>query len=199
MKKNASGGKTIYIKAPNPSQGKFVLPEMKSPFGLSSFTDAKTSKVSYSLDLSIDNPELTVFFRELESRVVDNVLAHSEEYLGKVYSREVAMEALFKSAIREGKEPGKYNPTIKLKIMTDNKGDFVPKCYDVNRKQIDLNEITKGQRIKTIVELGSIWIVDNKFGVTVRLVQGMMMPKDVLTECAFPEDDVVEDDADVEV
>ena len=54
MKKNKNGGKTVYINAPDNKKLYLQLPFMRSPFGLSAFTDEATNKTSYSLDLSFD-------------------------------------------------------------------------------------------------------------------------------------------------
>jgi hypothetical protein len=188
MKRNASGGKTVYIKRGG-SAALFELPEMRAPFGLSSYTDQKTNKTTFSVDLSMENPDVANFFSNVEKVVLEKVISHCEEYLGKTYSREVIQSALFKSCVRESKEPGKYPPTLKLKVLVGNDGSFVPRCYDHNRQSIKLDEIQKGQRVKSIVDINQVWIVDNKFGITVRLMQLMTFPLNSLPECAFSEDD----------
>ena len=49
--------------------------------------------------------------------------------------------------------------------------------------------------MKTIVDFNQVWVVDNKFGVSVRLKQVMMMPNTELSGCAFSGgDDDDEDD-----
>jgi hypothetical protein len=190
VKKNTSGGKTIYLKRDADKHGAiFELPITRIPFGLSSYTDTKTGKTSYSVDISLDDPEMVKFFKSIENSVLDHVIARSDEVLGKVYSREVAESALFKSCIRYGKEPGKYPPTLKLKVLTERDGSLKPKCYNSERAPFPLMEIEKGQNVKTIIDVNQIWVVDNKFGVTIRLQQIMAMPNNNLPECAFAEDD----------
>jgi len=194
MKRNASGGKTVYIKRTGGS-ALFELPDLRAPFGLSSYTDSKTNKTSYSVDLSLDNKEVAEFFSSMEKVVLEKVVSHCEEYLGKTYSREVIQSALFKSCVRESKEPDKYAPTLKLKVLVDKNGGFVPTSYDSQRQPIPLDQIQKGQRVRTIVDVNQIWIVDNKFGITVRLMQLMAFPVNTLPECAFSG---VDDDEEVE-
>jgi hypothetical protein len=193
MKRNTSGGKTIYLRRAANTAALFELPVMRAPFGLSSYTDTKTNKTSYSIDLSMDVPEVAEFFSKVESAVLNHVVSHSEEFLGKTFSREVAESALFKSAIRHGKEPGKYPPTLKLKVLTDRDGGFVPKAYDSSKEPIGLDEIQKGQKVRTIVDINQVWIVDNKFGVTVRLSQIMAFPVNTLPDCAFSDEPTEED------
>ena len=51
MKKGKNGGKSVYINAQGGTNKKLYLqlPFMRSPFGLSAFTDEATNKTSYSL------------------------------------------------------------------------------------------------------------------------------------------------------
>ena len=53
LKKNKNGGKSVMLSG-NKKKLYLQLPFMRSPFGLSAFTDEATNKTSYSLDLSFD-------------------------------------------------------------------------------------------------------------------------------------------------
>jgi hypothetical protein len=196
MKRNTSGGKTIYIRRGPNIPAIFELPVMRAPFGLSSYTDTKTNKTSYSVDLSVEDPELVKFIGGLEEAVLKHIMDNATDFLGKVYSREVIESALFKSVLRHGKEPGKYAPTLKLKVLTGRDDSFVPKAYTADRSPVGLDELQKGQKVRTIVDVNQIWIVDNKFGMTIRLNQIMMYPSNSLPECAFGADEV--DDEEIE-
>jgi hypothetical protein len=118
--------------------------------------------------------------------ILNHVVNHSEELLGRKYSEDVIKQALFKSCIRESKD-GKYAPTLKLKVM-HNDGVFSVKAYDSSKRPTDLDVLQKGQRVKTIVDFNQVWIIDNKFGLSVRLKQVMMMPTTELSGCAFSND-----------
>ena len=54
LKKNKNGGKSVMLSQDNKKKLYLQLPFMRSPFGLSAFTDEATNKTSYSLDLSFD-------------------------------------------------------------------------------------------------------------------------------------------------
>lgn len=196
LRRNAKGGKMVYINAGN-TKTFFELPVLRAPFGLSSYTDQKTGNVSYSLDVSLDDTTIVNKIREIEDFVLDYVSKNSEELLGKNYSVAVIKDALFKSCVRESKD-GKYAPTLKLKVM-HNDGVFSVAAYDSSKKSIGIDSLKKGQRVKTIIDMNQIWIVDNKFGLSLRLKQVMMMPNTELTGCAFSggsdgdEDDFVEE------
>jgi hypothetical protein len=185
----ARGNKTVYLSGPNRSKLNIQFPWMRAPFGLSSYTDAATNRTSHSLDLSFDkdNHELMTIqkkFEELDDLVVKTVAANSKEWLGKPFKEAVLKEALYKPVVRAGKDD--YPATIKLKVMVDNKtGEFVPEAYNMKRENVPLNLLEKGMKVIVIAEIASIWFIDNKFGVTVRLNQVLMEPPKKLPKFAF--------------
>lgn len=194
IRKNASGGKMSYINVAGGGKAHFELPVLRTPFGLSSYTDQKTNVTSYSLDISLDDQTILDQLKAIENRVLDHVCNHSDEFLGKKYSSDVIRDVLFKSCVRESKD-GKYAPTLKLKILTRD-GKFVPEAYDTTKCITSLDTLQKGQRVKTIVDFNQIWVVDNKFGITVRLLQALLFPTNQLKGCVF--DDFVEEVVDEE-
>lgn len=190
LRKNAKGGKMVYVNLAGGTKAHFELPTLRSPFGLSSFTDQNSGVTSYSLDLSLEDTSVIDKVRQIENAVLDHVTKNSEELLGKRYNEDVIKQALFKSCIRESKD-GKYAPTLKLKIITRD-GKFVPEAYDSSRCMTTLDTLQKGQRVKTIVDFNQVWIIDNKFGLSVRLLQAMLFPTSELKGCAFGNDFVDE-------
>lgn len=183
LRKNAKGGRMIYLNTGGGSKVYFELPVLRAPFGLSSFTDKKSGVVSYSLDVSLDDANIIAKIRDIEDSILNHVVNNSEELLGKTYTVDVIKQALFKSCIRESKD-GKYAPTLKLKVL-HNDGVFSVDAYDSTKKPTTLDSLQKGQRVKTIIDFNQIWIIDNKFGLSVRLKQVMMMPTTELRGCAF--------------
>lgn len=186
LHRNAKGGKMLYVNVTGGSKVFFELPVLRAPFGLSSYTDQASGNVSYSLDVSLEDQETVAKIRQIENMILDHVTNNSEELLGRKYSEEVIKQALFKSCIRESKD-GKYAPTLKLKVMHRD-GVFSVKAYDASKNPTEMDTLQKGQRVKTIVDLNQVWIIDNKFGISVRLKQVLMMPTTELTGCAFSDD-----------
>ena len=211
LRKNKNGGKAVYL---NVADKKLFLqlPCMRSPYGLSTYTDEASGRTSYSLDLSFDpdNAEAVVLgekLAELDNIIVDTVVKNSKEWLGKAYNATVCREALYKPLIRPGKE--QYPSSIKLKILTKDNGDFVPEAYNTNRENVPLSSVEKGQKVTCIVDFVQIWFIDNKFGVTVRLQQVLLEPSAKLPSFAFlgvenqgaaastnDEDDIIDEDED---
>ena len=136
VRKNTMGGKVVYLNGVGNSKLLFQLPQLRAPYGLSTYTDAASGKTSYSLSLSLDNPEIAAKFKELDEKVVDFVHANSVTCLGKQYNKEVMKEALYKSPMAPGK--GDYAPTLKLKMMTGANGEFTAEAYDSSRKLLKL-------------------------------------------------------------
>lgn len=184
----ARGNKAVYLSGPNKSKLYIQFPWMRAPFGLSSFTDAATGRTSYSLDLSFDkdNEELMMCqqkLEELDDLVIKTVEANSREWLGKTFKAAVLKEALYKPLIRPGKDD--YPSTIKMKVMVDKDEKFIPEAYNMRQEQVEMSTLEKGMKVITIAEIASIWFIDNKFGVTVRLQQCLMEPPKTLPKFAF--------------
>jgi len=187
LRKNKSGGKAVYL---NVSDKKLYLqlPKLRSPYGLSTYTDENTGKTSYSLDLSLDTDnteamELREKLTQLDDLIIKTVVENSKEWLGKKFNEAVCREALYKPLVRQGKEP--YPDTVKLKILTSSTGDFVPEAYSTSRERVGIDTITKGSKVTCIVDFVQIWFIDNKFGVTVRLQQALLEPSAKLPSFAF--------------
>ena len=201
LKKNKNGGKSVVLTRGDKKKLYLQLPFMRSPFGLSAFTDESTNKTSYSLDLSFDNDneeaqELATKLRELDEIILNTVATNSKEWLGKKYDINVIREALYKPLVRQGKEG--YADTLKLKVQTNSSGEFVSEVYNSNREQISMDDIERGQKCMCIVEIGQVWFIDNKFGVSVRLSQVLCGESNKLPKFAFQglennDDDYVEE------
>jgi hypothetical protein len=188
MKKNKNGGKTVYINAQGNKKLYLQLPFMRSPFGLSAFTDEATNKTSYSLDLSFDkeNEDAVALMEKLtalDQKIVETVAANSKEWLGKPYNIEVIKEALYKPLIRPGKDD--YPSTMKLKLMTKPSGEFMAEAYNMSQESVPMDSIEKGQKCMCIVDFNQIWFIDNKFGVSVRVSQVLCEQSAKLPTFAF--------------
>jgi len=203
LRKNKNGGKTVYINAGDNKKLYLQLPFMRSPYGLSAFTDEGTGRTTYSLDLSFDSDnteamELHDSLKELDELIVNTVAENSKEWLGKEFNVAVLREALYKPIVRPGKEP--YPSTLKLKIATKPDGTFVPEAYNSRKESVTLDTIEKGQKAMAIVDVSSIWFIDNKFGVTIRLQQTLLEQSTKLPSFAFQGLDLPDTgDEDVEV
>lgn len=204
LRKNKNGGKAIYLNSSDNKKLYIQFPFLRSPYGLSTFTDEATGRTSYSLDLSFDPDnqeamELHETFKKLDDIIVNTVAQNSKEWLGKEFNVAVLKEALYKPIVRPGKE--QYPATIKLKVLTNGNGSFVPEAYSMQRKSVELDSIEKGRKCMAIVDINQIWFIDNKFGVTIRLQQVLVEDSAKLPSFAFQGVDVSNehDEDDIEV
>jgi hypothetical protein len=205
LRKNKNGGKAVYLNAGDNKKLYVQLPFMRSPYGLSAYTDEATGRTSYSLDLSFDpdNAEamdLHAKLTELDDIIVNTVAKNAKEWLGKDFNVAVLKEALYKPIVRPGKEP--YPSTLKLKVLTKSDGSFVPECYNMSKQMVTLDSIEKGQKAMPIIDINQIWFIDNKFGVTIRLQQVLFEQSAKLPSFAFQGLDLpdeVEDEVEDEI
>ena len=207
LRKNKNGGKTVYLNGGDNKKLYLQLPFMRSPYGLSAFTDEGTGRTTYSLDVSFDSDnadamELHDKLKELDEIIVNTVAENSKEWLGKEFNVAVLREALYKPMVRPNKEP--YPSTLKLKIATKPDGTFVPEAYNMQKEAVPIDSVEKGQKAMAIVDVSSIWFIDNKFGVTIRLQQALLEQSTKLPSFAFqgldlPDEEVDEEDEEVEV
>jgi len=202
LPKNKNRGKAVYLNAGDNKKLYLQFPFMRSPYGMSAFTDESTGRTSYSLDLSFDpdNEEAMALhekLKELDDIIVNTVAANSQEWLGKEFNVEVLKQALYKPMVRPGKE--QYPSTIKLKIRTKPDGTFVPESYSMQKQAVPLDSIEKGNKAMAIVDLNQIWFIDNKFGVTSRLQQALFEQSAKLPSFAFQGVNLPDDDLQVDV
>lgn len=197
VRKNAKGGKAVYLNAAGGGKLIFQLPQLRAPFGLSEFKDEASGRISYTLPLSLDKPEILEKFAALDAHVLDFITQHSEEILGKKMSREVIAEGMYKSPVKPSSKEG-YAPTLNLKVITNLKdGSVATEAYSAKRESVPLSDLEKGQSLSAIVELNQIWRTPAGVGVSIRVHQVMFAPTNKLKPCAFlaPAEDPVESES----
>jgi len=197
VRKNAKGGKAVYLNGAGGQKLIFQLPQMRAPFGLSSFTDESSGRVSYSLPLSLDKPEVLEALAKFDARVLDYITENSDALLGKKMSREVIAEGMYKSPVKPSTKEG-YSPTLNLKVITNVKdGSIATEAYSAQRRSVPLTDLEKGQALSAIIELNQIWRTPAGVGVSIRVHQVMFAPTNKLKPCAFlaPAEEPVEDEA----
>jgi hypothetical protein len=200
VRKNAKGGKAVYLNQAGGGKLIFQLPQLRAPFGLSEYRDEASGRVSYTLPLSLDKPEVLAQFAALDERVLTFITEHSEEILGKKMSREVIAEGMYKSPVKPSTKEG-YAPILNLKVVTSLKdGSIATEAYNAQRQSVPLTDLEKGQALSAIVEINQIWRTPAGVGVSIRVHQVMFAPTNKLKPCAFlaPAEEPVSDKEEVE-
>ena len=206
VKKNSMGGNVVYFKYDEKPKVIMQTPVITAPFGLSQFTDDKTGNTKYSLDVSFRDMEndskIQMFhdkMQEFDNFMVESAVVNSKEWFGKKQSKEV-IENFYRPLVKPAKDPAKYAPTIKFKIMTKRDGSIDVDCYDKDRNKLVLQEaLVPGVKVQAIIEAGSVWFVNKTmYGVSWKLVQLKVLPSDKIAGFSFQEDSDEEEEEEVE-
>jgi hypothetical protein len=195
------GGKVVYLNYNGQKKITLQTPELSAPFGLSTYTDEGTGVVKYSLDISFrgmdSNDKIKMFYEkmsEVDEYVINYASEHSKEWWGKKMSKEV-VEELYRPSIKPAKDPEKYAPTMKFKIMTRD-DDMNVLAFNTKKEPFNLSEIGSGAAVSGIIEASSIWFVNKQFGISWRIIQAMVNQPELLNSCAFVDSDIDTDDDD---
>ena len=150
-------------------------PKSRLPFGMQQYGKEGTEeKTSYSLSLSLDS------YRDLSSHeceflkgvkaVDDHIKAlaveNSLQWFRKTMKKDV-IEELFSPSIRESND---WPPTFKCKLPYYS-GKFNCDFYDQSKKKCQIDSIVQNCHIIGLVNVTSIWFVNNRFGVQWQLKQ----------------------------
>ena len=203
VQKNKMGGNVVYLQYGNSKRLTIQTPMMSCPFGVSCYIDEKTGSKKYSLDVSFkgadEDPKIKAFLdkmQELDEFLIDQGAKNSKEWLGKNQKKEV-VEALYRPLVKPSKDPEKYAPTMKFKIMTNNNDEFQVEAfkYGKSRTPFDFSKLQKGAQVQCILEVGSIWFVNKtQFGVSFRLVQARVKSPDKISGYSFVKEDSDDED-----
>ena len=202
VKKNAMGGNVVYFKYEGHPKVIMQTPVVSAPFGLSTYTDDKTGAVKYSLDISFrgmeEDPKIQLFHDKMaafDDYLMDSAVSNSKEWFGKKQSKEV-VENFYRPLVKPSKDPSKYAPTMKFKIMTKRDGTIDVDAYDGQKQKVNLQDVlTSGVKLQAIIEAGSVWFVNKTmFGISWKLVQVKVLPSDKIAGFSFQEDSDEEDE-----
>ena len=205
LKINPSGGKSVGIVNAHTGQTLYVGTPLLLTWGIQEFVDDKTKKVSYDMALQFPSDEYhqsaeskadsNAFLQAMmafEKKLKADALANSKDWFAKPKMTPDAIDALFTPVLKYPvdkatceKDTSKA-PTMKLKVpYWNNKWEGV-EVYDANKVCLFPSSnpavspkdfITKQSHVVTMIQCGGLWFANGKFGVTWRLVQGIVQPK----------------------
>lgn len=203
---NSSGGKSVGVVNAHTGQSLYLGTPLLMTWGIQEFIDDKTKKVSYDMALQFPSDEYhqsaeskadsEAFLRAMvafEKKLKADALANSKDWFAKPKMTPDAIDALFTPVLKYPVDKGTCEkdmskaPTMKIKVpYWNNKWEGV-EVYDTNKVCLypsssnpllspkDL--ITKQSHVVTMIQCGGLWFANGKFGVTWRLVQGIVQPK----------------------
>ena len=201
-KVNASGGKQVGILNKQNMKSLYMSTPLMLTWGVNEYTDEKTGKVTYDMALQFPNeeynsPECAAFLKniqELETRVKNDAITNSKEWLNKSKLGAEAVDALWTPMLKYPKDKSTDEPdysrppTLKLKIpywegefknvelYNESKALVFPNDEDIHIS----NFIVKRSNVATIIQCGGVWVANGKFGVTWKLFQAVVKPRATL-------------------
>lgn len=177
-KRNQNGGLRIDLDYKDPVlNGSHYLvqtPKLRLPFGMQQYDGKDDKSSSYSLSLSLDNyrdlssheNEFLKGIKAIDEHIKSLAIENSQAWFRKTMKKDV-IEELFSSSIRETND---WPPTFKAKLPYYN-GKFNCDFYDQSRKKCQVDSITQNCHIIGLVNVTSIWFVNNRFGIQWALKQ----------------------------
>jgi hypothetical protein len=201
-KVNASGGKNVPIYNAAAKKGLTLQTPLMLTWGVNEWTDDNSGRKTYDMALQFPtseyaNANTSQFLEnmmELEEHIKQTAVEKSKEWFNKAKMSPEVVDALWTPMLRYTKnketgEPDKTKmPTMKIKLpYYDQKFEF--ELYDNSGESIfnaQMNEnhpsdlIPKASNVAIVVQCGGIWFANGKFGVTWRLVQGLVKPRATL-------------------
>lgn len=203
---NSSGGKSVGVVNAHTGQSLYLGTPLLMTWGIQEFVDEKTRKVSYDMALQFPSDEYhqsaeskansTAFLQAMvafEKKLKADALTNSKDWFARPKMTPDAIDALFTPVLKYPtdkvtceKDQSKA-PTMKIKVPFWNGKWEGVEVYDADKACLypsssnpsltpkDL--ITKQSHVVTMIQCGGIWFANGKFGVTWRLVQGIVQPK----------------------
>lgn len=200
-KVNSVGGRSVGIVNSKTSTVLNLSSPLMLTWGVQSFTDDKSGKVSYDLALQFPNegfetPATKKFLDNMsafEKKIKEDAITNSKEWFSKPKMTSDAVDALWTPILKYPKNKDTLEadttraPTIKVKLPFWDGAWKELELYDVDMRAVfpdpmnpalspqDL--IAKGSHIAVSIQCGGIWFANGKFGVTWKLFQAIVKPK----------------------
>ena len=200
-KVNSVGGRSVGIVNSKTSSVLNLSSPLMLTWGVQSFTDDKSGKISYDLALQFPNegfetPATKKFLENMtafEKKIKEDAITNSKEWFSKPKMTSDAVDALWTPILKYPKNKDTLEadtsraPTIKVKLPFWDGAWKDLELYDTDMQPVfpdpmnpalspqDL--IAKGSHIAVSIQCGGIWFANGKFGVTWKLFQAIVKPK----------------------
>ena len=205
-KANASGGKSIGVINKESMKGLYLSTPLMLTWGVNEYLDEKSGRKTYDMSLQFpkeeyNTPTVQKFLENIlafEAKIKADAITNSKDWMNKAKMSAEVIDALWTPMAKYPKdqhtgEPDYSRaPTLRIKFPIWE-GKWNCELYDMDQKQIFPNEcglfpydlIAKGTNVATVIQCGGLWFANGKFGVTWRLVQAIVKPKESLLGKCF--------------
>lgn len=200
---NDRGGKSISIISKQTNRSLHISTPLMMTWGIADFVDEKgDSDGKYSMSLNFPNEEykskatdeFLTKLKDFENQLLDDAVVNSELWWGEEMSREVAKHTFFPFIkYTKNKDTKKIDPTkppsIRAKVpnyngkwgveIYDTKSNLLFPCEIENLTPIDF--VPKMSNVACVLQCGGIWIGGKGWGLTWKLIQCVVKPREVVS------------------
>lgn len=174
---NEYNNRKIVLSTKQGTPMRIQFPRMYMPFGVSGFTP-EVGPTKYNIDFAIkgydeEGSYMKKFYestKTLEDKIIDAVMEQSEVIFGSRMSKEELLP-MFNSNIKESPD---REPKFRIKVDTDLDDQIKVPVYDADKnaiREVVTNGLYARNSGHAIVELGSVYFLNRKFGCTWKLHQ----------------------------
>ena len=202
-KVNDRGGKSINLISKQTNRSLHISTPLLMTWGISDYIDEKgESDGKYSISLTFPNSEYenaaTKEFlqklKEFENQILDDAVKNSELWWGEEMSKELCKHTFFPFLkYSKNKDTKKIDtskpPSIRAKVpyynekwaveLYDTQSNLIFPCDDPTRIPPDF--VPKMSNIACVLQCGGIWIGGKGWGLTWKMVQGVVKPREVVS------------------
>lgn len=200
---NVKGGKNVGIRNSKSGKPLYLSTPLMMTWGVNQKDYDNKGEYTYNMSLQfpreldpLNNEKTQAFLNNLsamEEKILTDAVDNSKEWFNKQKMSREVLDALWTPLLKypktEDGEPDKDRPPrIDIKIpYWDN--DFKCELYNLQDEKIFPSEdetvdnaeliqklVAKTQNVALLIECGGIWFANGKFGITWRLVQGLVKP-----------------------
>lgn len=200
-----NGRKSVGILNKENMKQMYLSTPLMLTWGINEYVDEKSGTKTYDLALQFpkeeyNNPACVDFLKNMqafEEKVKSDAIVNSKEWLGKTKVEPAVIDALWSPMLKypkdkETNEPDYSRPpTLKVKIPYWE-GEFKNvEIYDQEKNLLFPPEddtefdikllISKASNVATLIYCGGVWVANGKFGVTWKLFQAIVKPKQSLS------------------
>lgn len=209
---NKSGGKSITLLNPAVNRSLHITTPCMMTWGIADFVDEKTGESDGKYQISLNfpqaeyaNADTDLFLKkmsEFQNQIVEDAVKNSPSWFGKKMSREI-LEHTFFPFIKYQKDKTTKNldmskpPSIRAKVPVYD-GKWAVEIYDTRSKLIFPSEnpdltpidfVPKLSQVACLLQCGGIWLGGKGWGVTWKLVQAVVKPRETVSvsgKCRIP-------------
>jgi len=203
-KVNERGGKSINLISTQTNRSLHVSTPLMMTWGIADFVDEKTgeSDGKYSMSLNFPNGDyatpvtnqLLEKMKAFETQILNDAVKNSEAWFGEEQPLAVVKHSFYpvlkysKDKVTKKIDPSKP-PSLRAKVpnyngrwgieIYDTKSDRIFPCENENMTPMDF--IPKMSNVACVIQCGGLWFGGKGWGLTWKLVQCVVKPKEVVS------------------